>query len=450
MELNESFFVGEASAPILETNSSAEPEFGISEFCSSIRAVDHEDQDDDEDAMSVITTTTDRLLSGDPPPYSEQRTLGLNIVRHLGWSGSKVYEYDIITVHGIRDVYKTAWIDNDNSWWVRSKLFNKRLVRQIDYSYEISEESGLYTENSIRRHAEKLIAAYSEIRGELEDVDLEHSKEASKERADSRIDRVKNIVLLYGSATILEMFLGTPHQCKSIKDLEDQILQLIQLPGPHTIKNFPMEKANCLASQVNRINQTFSSTKLIDRAVIFNIFTQTSDETSDHDCSLANDRGNHGTPNALEVVTPFRGSAHSIGLPYAAAGVFALRTIGHLDLIKGGTQDEDWPSQVSALCDTAYGAFKINPHLLPLQTKLLSIAPPTQLSQIFCDQSSVWTVVLGPIKERQVLEEIYYPTKAKIMHLHSNGDPVMNISEISRRLCAGYNVTHDNCREGHR
>ncbi|UKZ79628.1 hypothetical protein TrVFT333_007388 [Trichoderma virens FT-333] len=342
MELNESFFVGEASAPILETNSSTEPEFGISEFCSSIRAVDHEDQDDDEDAMSAITTTTDRLLSGDPPPYSEQRTLGLNIVRHLGWSGSKVYEYD---------------------WWVRSKLFNKRLVRQIDYSCEISEESGLYTENSIRRHAEKLIAAYSEIRGELEDSekyrpiiwichDLEGTlvKEAlSLAMADP--SRYGEIAML----TTCIIFLGTPHQCKYIKDLEDQILQLIQLPGPHTIKNFPMEKANCLASQVNRINQTFSSTKLIDRAVIFNIFTQTSDETSDHDCSLANDWGNHGTPNALKVVTPFRGSAHSIGLPYAAVGVFALRTIGRLDLVKGGTQDEDWPSQVSALCDTAYG-----------------------------------------------------------------------------------------------
>lgn len=78
--------------------------------------------------------------------------------------------YSIITVHGIRDDYKTAWTAANGTWWVRHKLFKGLPSRQIDYSYDIDQESLLYQPDGIRLHAERLVTEYAEIRKELDEV----------------------------------------------------------------------------------------------------------------------------------------------------------------------------------------------------------------------------------------------------------------------------------------
>lgn len=49
-------------------------------------------------------------------------------------------------------------------------LFKDLSVREVDYSYEIDEDSILYEPNGIKHLAEKLVNEYAEEREKLEDV----------------------------------------------------------------------------------------------------------------------------------------------------------------------------------------------------------------------------------------------------------------------------------------
>lgn len=78
--------------------------------------------------------------------------------------------YSVVTVHGIRDDYKTAWIEKDDTWWLKNKLFKDLSIREVDYSYDIDEEAAIYEPNGIELHAERLLTAYAEDRSHLEEV----------------------------------------------------------------------------------------------------------------------------------------------------------------------------------------------------------------------------------------------------------------------------------------
>lgn len=80
----------------------------------------------------------------------------------------------VVTVHGIRDDYRTAWTDAKGVWWVKDDLFQGRSVREIDYSYEIDAESALYEPNGIMQHAQRLITALATLRQKLQDVGSKH------------------------------------------------------------------------------------------------------------------------------------------------------------------------------------------------------------------------------------------------------------------------------------
>lgn len=77
-------------------------------------------------------------------------------------------------MHGIRDDYKTSWIDSKGNWFLKETLFKDMSVREIDYSYENHEESILYKPNGIRVLAERLIDEYAMIRTKLEEVRTNH------------------------------------------------------------------------------------------------------------------------------------------------------------------------------------------------------------------------------------------------------------------------------------
>lgn len=53
---------------------------------------------------------------------------------------------------------------------MKDNLFKDLSIREVDYSYEIDDESTLYESNGIVLHAERLIAEYAEVRAKLEDV----------------------------------------------------------------------------------------------------------------------------------------------------------------------------------------------------------------------------------------------------------------------------------------
>lgn len=80
--------------------------------------------------------------------------------------------YSVVAVHGIRDDYKTAWIENDGTWWLKNKLFQDLSIREVDYSYEIDEEATIFQMDGIELHAERLLTAYTKDRASLEEVSL--------------------------------------------------------------------------------------------------------------------------------------------------------------------------------------------------------------------------------------------------------------------------------------
>lgn len=78
----------------------------------------------------------------------------------------------VITVHGIRDDYNTAWTTKQGEWWVRHQLFKDKRAREIDYSYDVCEGSDIFDPEGIHLHARWLIDQYARIRAKLEEVCL--------------------------------------------------------------------------------------------------------------------------------------------------------------------------------------------------------------------------------------------------------------------------------------
>lgn len=85
----------EVPAPIMESNLALP--FGVvpQELEAEPARPSNKDQNDNMDALSV-KTTTDQIFgeSAEPQIDLDQRNLGLSIVRHFGWSGSKHDDYE--------------------------------------------------------------------------------------------------------------------------------------------------------------------------------------------------------------------------------------------------------------------------------------------------------------------------------------------------------------------
>lgn len=152
--------------------------------------------------------------------------------------------------------------------------------------------------------------------------------------------------------------MGTPHRFHSTDDLEDQILKLIRLPGP-AIKDMALIKVRNIARQISRINQDFVATKLLDRAFIFNVFTQNKQESlkqisakndeNDDDESQSSDQSS--VEDAPNCVTPFSRYSLSVGQSFEAAGRRRTKPVDHLELIRAGS-DEVWLTDISEILNT--------------------------------------------------------------------------------------------------
>ncbi|KAF4951589.1 hypothetical protein FGADI_7364 [Fusarium gaditjirri] len=385
--------------------------------------VEQEEKEDD-----AASTTTDELLGEGTETSPGEHKLGLDINFPGGWSGSSYDDYDVITVHGIRDDYKTAWIDSKGNWFLKDTLFKNLSVREIDYSYENHEDSILYKPNGIRVLAEKLIDEYAAVRAKLEETETERPiiwvchdfggtivKEALSIAAHCP-GRFGNMFML----TTGLVFMGSPHRFQSQDDLEDQLHKLIQLPGPE-IKNKTVLKIGCLARQIDSTNLRFLATKLFDRATTFNLFIH------DAKASLAANAAGDKSPGADGVDyegEDFRNS-------FEAAGRWRWDEYGHMDFVRETISP--------AFSDIAYvfGAtgfpFKVGYRLIPFQKRLLSLAPPTRQLSIPFDPVLPHPPVLKWIHEQEAY--ISFQEKKpgfKYLLLHGDGNSRVDVSEVSR------------------
>ncbi|RYP51143.1 hypothetical protein DL768_003490 [Monosporascus sp. mg162] len=395
----------EASPPALELNERPQAKAPASAAGSNTSNAN-------EDSISTNTTTTD-IFSQSGKSFSagtesKQHKLGLDINYPWGWSGSSYDDYDVVTVHGIRDDYKTAWTDKKGAWWVKDVLFKNLSIREVDYSYEIDENSTLYEPDGLILHAEKLITEYAKVRRMLE-----------------------------------EIFLDTPHRLQSKDDLEDQLHKLILLPGPE-IKNRVFSKVKNLARQVNKVNQYFLATKLLDRAAIFNIFTHNvrdslrQNHVDENAADSTDFRDKDDLPNP---VTPFPGYAHFTGQSFEATGRFRLGDIDHVDLVRCETDDDyDWLSSVSDMFNVSGCVIKVNYRIIQFQAHLLALAPPTRTLDTPFDPTLPEPPVVRWIYEQEAFTSFSkWGIGSRLMHLHGDGDSFVDISEVSRLFYASYN-----------
>ncbi|KAG5799177.1 hypothetical protein H9Q69_001809 [Fusarium xylarioides] len=409
---------------------------------------DNIEQDEKEDDAVSIKTTTDDLLGEGTDTSPREHKLGLDINFPWGWSGSSYDDYDVITVHGIRDDYKTLWIDSKGNWFLKDTLFKDMSVREIDYSYENHEESILYKPNGIRILAERLIDEYATIRTKLEETETERPiiwvchdfggtivKEALSIAAHDPGRCGKIFILTTGL-----VFMGSPHRFQSQDDLEDQLHKLIQLPGPE-IKNKTMQKIKHLARQIDSTNLRFLATKLFDRATTFNIFIQDAKASLTakpaDDKSLGADGFDYEGEDFSKAITPFSRNSHFVGHSFEAAGRWRWDEFGHMDFTRETIR--------SAFTDIAYafGAtgfpFKVGYRLISFQEQLLSLAPPTRQLSIPFDPVLPNPPVLKWIYGQQPYVS-FEKTKSGFNYLllHADGNPLIDISEVSRLFHAGF------------
>jgi hypothetical protein len=101
-------------------------------------------------------------------------------------------------------------------------------------------------------------------------------------------------------------------------------------------------KVRRLANQVDRINHNFSTTKLLERASVFNFFVQEVRRSlAQMPAGMKPDKdySNDGIENAM---TPFKRYAHFVGHSFEGAGRWRWNNINHLDFVR-----EEGKSQLS-------------------------------------------------------------------------------------------------------
>ncbi|KAI1099976.1 putative ankyrin repeat protein [Jackrogersella minutella] len=426
------------------------------------------EEDKDNDAASIKTTTTDIFskseTSSSKGSESKQHKLGLDINYPWGWSGSNYDDYDVVTVHGVRDDYKNAWTDKEGAWWVKEQLFKKLSIREIDYSYEIEEGSTIYEPNGLRLHAERLVGEYAKARGRLEETETDRPviwicHDLGGTIVKEALCIAMNDPSKYGKIAILTsaiIFLGTPHRSQSLDQLEGQLLKLMLLPGSDIKRNI-LSKVKNLARQVNSANQRFLATKILDRAVIFNIFVQSkrdSWEQNPVDDDVASIMVPRNKDYPSDPVTPFPRYAHHIGNSFDATGRLRLNEMDHLDLIRGDPKDH-WFSDVSKIFNVDGIILRVGYNIIQFQARLLSLAPPTRaLNTHFDPVLPKSPIVTWIYKQAACIAFSKRGKGPRLMHLYGNGNYSVDISELSRLLYVYYdsNVTYSdiNPRKPHK
>ncbi|KAF4465431.1 ankyrin repeat [Fusarium albosuccineum] len=235
----------------------------------------------------------------------------------------------------------------------------------------------------------------------VEDYDDTAAWESAKE-AHRRIATLSTAII----------FLGCPHKCESIDVLQDELRNLISLPGPD-VRNGIIAKVKNLSHQVDKINTQFLDSRLFSRLVSINVFYL--QQSREHPL-LALDTTTSGYQNEnchQETWTSTEHGIHlpSIEFPSKSAFPFSRYTptmhntfeldsryrqdaIDHLGLVRGDegvSQNVSWVAKFADRFKSNYYPLKINHDLIHSQTVLLYLAPPTRTTKLHMDLGATQT-----------------------------------------------------------
>ncbi|KAK1990874.1 hypothetical protein LX36DRAFT_591731 [Colletotrichum falcatum] len=233
-----------------------------------------------DDAESVVSSElSDRDTSAafslasrpvTPSFENEPRELGLSTP---GWF-SEFSDYDVITVHGLRDNHSTVWKSESGSLWLRDRLFAGRSVRQLDFIYAIDDSARVFQPDGIEVESRNLLRLYAEHRSCLPDALVEASQAVLPSDFENveTWERIKEARGQIAKLSTTMIFLGCPHKAESVDVLEDELHTLMTLPGP-SIESGLIRKIKNIARQVEDTNARFLESRLLSRLAHASIFS---------------------------------------------------------------------------------------------------------------------------------------------------------------------------------
>ncbi|KAK6450397.1 hypothetical protein FP744_10006647 [Trichoderma asperellum] len=381
---------------------------------SLIQQEDIEDDNASTDSSEVSDVATSILLSA---AEEEAPPLGLS----RGWGNSSYDDYDVITVHGLRDNHSTAWKSLDGEDWLRVDLFEDIPIRQLDFFYATDESARVFQEEGIKTEARYLLQEYYLKRRELPDIEANRPIALIECMQATTVEEYGDVEtwghmkefrrkVIACSTTIV--YLGCPHRVESTDILEDELHELLSFPG-HIIKQGILRKIKTVARQVSNINFQFSETNLFSHMTSINIFclhTRSEIEldlkmddknaTNPHqiaegcqdDLNARDDSGqksDEGLPPALSESPSFIAET---GLPFCRYSIILDNTFGsedsyrlkehgpdHLELVRGKQADRRWVLFFSGRFAEKRYPLKINTDAIHDQIALLSLIPPRKM-----------------------------------------------------------------------
>ncbi|KAM0490409.1 hypothetical protein ACHAP8_011568 [Fusarium lateritium] len=263
----------------------------------------------DEDAASVTTSDSSSNapsdVSSEIADIADFKTwpVGLDssaghINRPLGltrqWGFSSFDDYDVVTVHGLRDDHKTVWTSQTGKSWLREILFQELSIRPLDYFYAVDEKADVFGPDGIEMEARNLLRSYREKRQILPDTEvnrpiiwichdiggnivkkvlMEATQPVMRDDFEDIVawESAKEIHHRIATLPTTIIFLGCPHKSESFEVLQDEMLNLMGFPGPK-ITNGRFDKIRNIARQVESINADFLRSKLIHHLTIINVY----------------------------------------------------------------------------------------------------------------------------------------------------------------------------------
>ncbi|KAF4994266.1 hypothetical protein FGRMN_5904 [Fusarium graminum] len=285
-------------------------------------------------------------------------------------------------------------------------------IRQLDYSYATDESAPIFQKDGIKAVAQDLLRLYSEKRREL--VPDETNRPIVWVCHDVGGTIVKQVLIEAAQAILSEdyedqdtwelmkeahrkvsifstgiVFLGCPHRAESIEVLEDELHNLLGLPGPD-IRKGVMTKIRDLARQVNDTNI---------RALDGNLFTRITNINVFYLAPIPKDgEPGYDTPRFTRhfiTTAPMRELPIVPALPFSqytlttshwmeAWNRFPQSTVDHADLVRGdeGVEENSWIYEVPKRLIEAIYPLKVNVDIINQQAALLSMAPPRKYANV--------------------------------------------------------------------
>ncbi|KAG8674140.1 hypothetical protein FPOAC1_000103 [Fusarium poae] len=506
-----------------ETGASPRPELvkQISRDLSSEKDIEEqstspEDQEDAiSDASSNVSSNVSSNASSDvTSEISDIATFnhllvpgvigGLN--RRLGlaryWGFSNFDDYDVITVHGLRDNHRTVWISKTGAAWLKHSLFQELSIRQLDYVYALDESAQVFRPDGIEIEARNLLRSYCQLRQSLLDTEVNRPiiwvchdiggnivKKVLMEATQPVLRDDYKDDIAWESAKVIHhkiatlstaiLFLGCPHKSESLEVLQDEVLNLMDFPGPE-ITNGRLGKIKNIARQVESINESFLKCRLFYRLTTINVshladFPEVGSKGEPMNNKLltildtTNDPETGAGVTQIDQVhrpTPAQDSTPtSKELPVALASPFSQYTVStfintmekqneyyltkvdHPNLVRGveyPNGDTKWLRSLSRRFRENVYPFKVDPYLARFKTALLSVIPPIKIPTIHMEHRKGGRL---PVMDWLTSQDIYRVLKTKLgpqlIHIEANETDQKRVSMLSQYLYTLYDSENE-------